>query len=168
MLRCTESNVANISLYNHIATGCTQAGSLQGPALVAMDGGSCQDQMPIPSVRGSWRFSMARKPSGATGLVTEAYLDTLSLEGADILYEIESHPNPITQAELAASQKALSRQVHIAQTRLVKGNALLMLKKYGRRRGSDCWRMKAARKVRESCLRQRRFRGSVPPSTLRQ
>ena len=40
-----------------------------------------------------------------------------------------------------------------------------MLEECGRGRGLDCWRMKAARKVRENYLRQRRFRGSVPSST---
>ena len=59
--------------------------------------------------------------------MTEAQSDTLSPEAADMLDETESHPNPITPAELAASQKALSRQVYFVLTRLVKGRALLIL-----------------------------------------
>ena len=82
--------------------------------------------------------------------VTEAYLDTLSPGAADMLDQTESHPNPITPAELAASHEGHSHnRCTFVLTSLVRGHALLMLMKCRRGRGLECWRMKAAREVRE-------------------
>ena len=76
---------------------------------------------------------------------TRAYFSTLDATLDELMEASEGRVQPLLLTALTAEQKSVSRKTYFVLAMLLKGPALLILKRCERSNGLECWRMLCAR-----------------------